>query len=142
MTVIVDSSVAAKWFLKEELHEKALGLLDDADRLQAPDLIVAEVSNVAWKKVVRSQISVFQAKAIGKAIQYTLAVLHPSTRFADRALELALALRHPVYDCIYLACAESQSALLISADKKLCGVVQGTEFQSLVQPLETMDIPP
>lgn len=45
MTLLVDASVAAKWFIEETGRPQAIQLLDVADR-QAPDLLLAEVANV------------------------------------------------------------------------------------------------
>ena len=47
---VVDASVAIKWFVREALHEEALRLVDNPDAMQAPDLLVVEVTNIAWKK--------------------------------------------------------------------------------------------
>ena len=49
--VVVDSSVAIKWFLPESLSSHARRLLDDyesgsLDLLLAPDLIYAELGNI------------------------------------------------------------------------------------------------
>jgi predicted nucleic acid-binding protein len=40
-------------------------------------------------------------------------------QLAARALELAVDLRHPIYDCLYLALAERERAPIVSADAKL-----------------------
>ncbi len=51
----------------------------------------------------------------------------------DRALELALALNHPVYDCLYLSCADIADGVLITADEKLCEVMRNIDFERLVR---------
>ena len=63
MTLVVDASVAAKWFIEETGRAQALQMLDVADR-QAPDLLLVEVANVVWKKVLQRQISERQARFI------------------------------------------------------------------------------
>jgi predicted nucleic acid-binding protein len=40
-------------------------------------------------------------------------------QLAARALELAVDLRHPIYDCLYLALAERERAPIVSADARL-----------------------
>jgi predicted nucleic acid-binding protein len=54
MRSVVDASVAAKWFLPEPYKDKAERLLrdflDETVELIAPDLIVAEVGNLLWKR--------------------------------------------------------------------------------------------
>ncbi|HEX4158156.1 MAG TPA: type II toxin-antitoxin system VapC family toxin [Rhizomicrobium sp.] len=49
MTLVIDSSVAAKWFLEESgsAEAEALQLRDD---VIASDLLIPEVLNTIWKK--------------------------------------------------------------------------------------------
>lgn len=136
VTYIVDASVAMKWFVRENFHEQALALLDYNEPLAAPDLVVTEVTNIAWKKVIRNEVSREQAHIITQAISRYIPALHPSVNLAERALEIALTLNHPVYDCIYLACAETLGGLLITADWRLHQSVHGSEFAGLVKYLD------
>jgi predicted nucleic acid-binding protein len=136
VTYVVDASVAVKWFVRENLHEQALALLDHGAPLAAPDLVVTEVTNIAWKKVVRNEISRRQAHVITIAISRYIPALHPSVDLAERALEIALTLNHPVYDCIYLACAETIDGILMTADRRLHRSVHGSEFESLIRYLD------
>jgi predicted nucleic acid-binding protein len=135
MTVIVDAGVALKWFVQENLHQEAIRLLDHIEALQAPDLIVAEVTNIAWKKCIRGESTRPQAEAIATAIRHYIPVLQSSTELNERALEIALALNHPVYDCLYIACAEKTDAILITADERLCKATEGTDFEPRVRHL-------
>ena len=135
MNLVVDASVALKWFVRENLHKEAMRLLDHIEPLQAPDLIVAEVTNIAWKKCIRRESTRSQAEAIATAIRQYVPVLHSSTELNERALEIALALNHPVYDCLYIACAEKTDAILITADERLCKATEETDFGELVRHL-------
>ncbi len=139
MTYVIDASVAVKWFVRENLHEEALALLDHRERLAAPDLIVSEVANIAWKKAVRNEISREQAHVITTAISQYIPKLHRSVELSERALELALTLNHPVYDCIYLACADMVEGVMITADRKLHQSVHGSKFQGLIEYLADAD---
>ncbi len=48
--LVVDASVALKWFLTDEpLAAEALAILRDGSTLMAPDILVAEVCNAAWR---------------------------------------------------------------------------------------------
>ena len=135
MTLVVDASVAAKWFVKENLHGQALDLLDQGERLAAPDLVVSEVANIAWKKCRLGEVSDAQARAMVAAIGVYIPKLQPSAPLAERALDMALDIGHPVYDCLYLACAEQYGGVLITADDGLCKAVRGTVFEPLVRHL-------
>ena len=48
--VVVDASVAIKWFVPEVHAEAARRLLREGMTLLAPDLIWAEVANALWRK--------------------------------------------------------------------------------------------
>ena len=49
----------------------------------------------------------------------------------DCALAIALYLRHPIYDCLYLACAERAGTRLVTADWKFLAALAGTSLASL-----------
>ena len=49
MTLVVDASVVAHWFLSLEKSDVAAGLLRSGERLIAPDLVIVEATNTAWK---------------------------------------------------------------------------------------------
>ncbi len=133
MTYVVDASVAVKWTAPEEWRDQALMLLDDTSLLEAPDLIIPEVTNIAWKKCLRGEISRQQAENVALTIQRFIKVIHPSQRLCERALTMAFALDHPAYDCFYLACAEAIGGVLITADKRLHKAIEDTEFAPLVR---------
>ena len=51
MNLVIDASVAVKWFAPEVLSSEAESLLDGDDALFAPDLLLVECGNIIWKKV-------------------------------------------------------------------------------------------
>ena len=61
--------------------------------------------------------------------------LVPVSALRDRALAIAVELRHPAYDCFYLALAERSASYLVTADERLIRRCTDTPFQRLVQPL-------
>lgn len=127
--LVVDCSVAIKWFLEEPGDREALTLLRSGDRFVAPELIVAEMVNVLWKRVTSGAIDASQAADIPRAIPSTIAELWPLAPLAERALAIAEALRHPAYDCFYLALAEVRAAPLVTADRRLIARVAGTPWE-------------
>ena len=46
-------------------------------------------------------------------------VIEPHCHLQAEALALACHLDHPVYDCLYLALARREAALLLTADQRL-----------------------
>jgi predicted nucleic acid-binding protein len=53
LIVVVDASVAIKWFIQEPDRTAARLLLEPDKRLLAPELLVAEVANAIWKRSSR-----------------------------------------------------------------------------------------
>lgn len=136
MTLIVDASVAIKWFVEEEATALAVSLLDSSEPLHAPDLLVVELANIAWKKALRGDIDVVHAQLIAAQAQEPFAMLYPVTGVHGKALELALELGHPVYDCVYLACAELvEDGYVVTADQRFCNAVANGRYAGLVRSL-------
>ena len=61
--------------------------------------------------------------------------LVPTSVLKDRALAIAIELRHSVYDCFYLALAERSASRLVTADDRLIRRCTNTPFGMLVQSL-------
>jgi len=134
VTLVVDASVATKWVLPEPGSADAVALrTQDAD-LIAPSLVVAEIGNAIWKSVRRGDTSKAEApRALRAAVGHYARLIADET-VATRAIELAIELNHPVYDCFYLALAERERAPLVSADKRLLAAAKkakGIEFRLL-----------
>ena len=124
MILVVDASVAVKWFVREDGQEAARALLGSNEPLVAPDLLVAEVGNILWKKVRLQEIPPAQAQAAMVVLPHCFERLVPAANLHERALSLALTLDHPLYDCLYLACAEAQNAPFVTADNRLIEITR------------------
>lgn len=119
MTWVVDASVAVLWYVESPASAAARQFVDGDEPLIAPDLVVAEVANTAWKLARAGQIGDRQASIIATAVASAFSLLVPAAELAARAFTLARRLDHPVYDCLYLALAEIESAPLSTADRRL-----------------------
>ena len=118
MSLVVDASVALKWFVPEVRSEAARALLDREDDLLAPDWLLIEVANCLWKAGRRGSIDPPQSHKILATVEEIFHLL-PSAPLVRRAVELAQDLDHPVYDCLYLAAAEEAGAPLVTDDRGL-----------------------
>ena len=117
MKWVVDASVAAKWLAPEAESAQAEALLDS--ELIAPDLIFPEVTNILWKKHARGEMDAATANAAARWLtQVPFQVVESITLVSD-ALALSLRLKHPAYDCFYLALALKAGCPLVTADKRL-----------------------
>jgi predicted nucleic acid-binding protein len=132
---VVDASVALRWFVDAPGTDAALQLLEGEEALIAPDLIVVEVANAAWKLARAGEISEEHGARVAGAVASSFSELVPSGRLIVRAYALAGALEHPVYDCVYLALAEREEARLVTADQRLLGRLGNTSLGHLALPL-------
>ena len=125
MKLIVDTSVAVKWWFTEKSTVESRQLLSHRFVLYAPDLLLTEAANVIWKKAQRKEIANPQLYLKELTRLSNIVVLCPSTDLIVHALAIGLAIHHPVYDCLYLTCAELEGAPLVTADGKLRDAAQG-----------------
>jgi predicted nucleic acid-binding protein len=135
MQHVVDASVVAKWFLPEPHKDKAEKLLRDfleeTVELTAPDLIVAEVGNLLWKRsTLLQEISANQAAQSYRHFLSLPIQLHPSPAIAATALKLAADERRQIYDMLYIALAQQNACEFITADEKLLRAL-GKKFSCL-----------
>ena len=118
MKLTVDASVVVKWFVREPFFEESRLLLAHRLRLYAPDILLAEFANTIWKKARQNEI--FDTRPYLDELQSLAEIvsLCPISALIARVAEVAQALDHPVYDCLYLACAEVTESVLVTADLK------------------------
>ena len=135
MTIVVDASVALRWCFQLNGSDRAEDLLRSDDHFIAPDLVIAEITNAAWKFVIfdgmPAEFAISAVREVGKAFEE----LVPTNMLKVRALAIAIELRHPAYDCFYLALAERNNSSFVTADDRLIRRCAGTPFEKLVQSL-------
>ena len=89
MRLVVDASVAVKWFLPE-IHSRAAGrLLSEALDLIAPDLIWSELGNVLWKRWRRRELGEESALEILRDFKRYPLVIHRSGPLMEDVWRLA-----------------------------------------------------
>jgi predicted nucleic acid-binding protein len=130
--LVVDASVAVKWFVPEELSRDARQVLAAEYELLAPDLLWAELGNVLWKKHRRREIEERTAIRLLRDFARVPLRLHPAERWTGAALELALRHGVTVYDGLYLALAAGHGCRLVTADRRLHEACRGGALRSLV----------
>ncbi len=120
MTIVVDASVALKWFLLDEpCADEALAIVQSGAALIAPDLLIAEVCNAAWRSARLGRLRHDQVSEIANALPRFFDALVGAATLAPRAVAIAGQLDHSVYDCLYVALAEARQATLVTADRPL-----------------------
>jgi predicted nucleic acid-binding protein len=119
MTLVVDASVAVRWYLPEKGAEQAAEILSRPERLIAPELILAEIGSAVWKRVMKDEVGLGLAMQIVTHAPQQFSALKPLDLLAADAMRFAAELRHPIYGCFYLALAQREAATLVTVDKLL-----------------------
>ena len=125
MKLTVDASVVVKWFLTEPQSDEARRLLTPRFHLHAPDILLAEYANTIWKKVHRNEIPDPQRYFDEVANLSEVVMLARGSDVIERAAQIAVEMDHPVYDCLYLACAEATGSVPITADRRFAKKAAG-----------------
>lgn len=132
MTLVVDASVALKWFVRDEESDVAERLLQATEPLHAPTLLFSEVANGLWKNHKRGLVDAEQARRALAILPQAINVWRPTERFLQPALAMAIELDHPIYDMVYLAQAREGSGMVVTADQRFLKRVAGTAHASFV----------
>ena len=128
--VVVDASVAAKWFLPgngEALKDQAVALLDEYDsdevRFVVPDLFYVGIASAIWKAVRVGRVT----RAFGDQALLLLTLREfptvPSLKLLNRAFQIATDHGRTVYDSLYVALAVQAKTHLITADERLANAL-------------------
>ena len=128
-TLVCDTSIVVKLLIWESGSEFAEAVAKN-HQLTAPDLVLAEASNVIWSKTASSVIT---RRDAGELIDRLLTMpldLRPVRPLLTRALTIATEMNHPIYDCIYLALAEHLDIPFLTADNRFLNAARRNGFGS------------
>ncbi|MDE3178419.1 MAG: type II toxin-antitoxin system VapC family toxin [Acidobacteriota bacterium] len=123
MNLVIDASVSAKWFFSETNSGDARELLKACERGEveflAPEVLVAEMANLIWKKVLQRSVDGRYGAAFLDRFRQIPITLQPTLPLSAAAFELAVQFRHPVYDCLYVVLAVKERCDFVTADRRL-----------------------
>ena len=129
-SVVVDASVAVKWVIPEERTDAALRARARF-AIHAPELIVPEMANILWKKHQRSELTATEASVAAGLLANAGIALLPMADLMTAAVDLAIALGHPAYDCIYIAAAAKLECRFLTADAVLIRKLRQHRFEKV-----------
>ena len=138
--LIVDTSVALKFYLPEEGHEEAVGLLEAAEagaaELLAPGTILPEGFNAIAQQRRRGLLDEEDATGAWEKLLGAPVYVYAVEDLIKRAAEIANETGAIVYDALFLALAEDADTVMVTADGKLLRALKSTRYASLARPLE------
>ncbi len=115
---VIDASVAIKWFVPEIHSDAALRAQHSGTHLHIPAFMVLELGNVLTKKIRRNELTPRDGETILKELKHLPLQRHADERLFTAAYQLALDTRRSLYDCLYLALAETVDGIMVTADHK------------------------
>jgi predicted nucleic acid-binding protein len=120
-SALLDTSVAVKWFIREEDSEKAADLRHAHGRaeilLHAPDILLLELTNALRYSPVVSAEEIPQALRLFPGLGITIIPFDLDALISSVILSLEHDLA--VYDAYFLALAQAMEIPLITADHRM-----------------------
>ncbi len=120
--IVVDASIAVKWFVPEKNSEKAEELLFSGKKLVAPEIIRTEVAAALTRLYRMNDLSRLATENLLKdwcqSLSDETVTLEPVACDFSVATKLSMDIRHSLQDCLYLAVAKRLNVPLITADEK------------------------
>ena len=133
--LIVDASVAVKWFTLEVDRDRAKAILKSERTLLAPRLIVGEVANALARKVGQGLVTRSDATEYLSSVPLLIANPLDTDDLIRPAFENACNHRHPIYDFIYLQAARNRNTQMVTADSRFVARLAGSSLARFVMPL-------
>lgn len=126
MKYVIDASVGFQWLIVEKDTDKARGLRDDYHNqvlaLVAPDVFPIEILNALTKAERQKRVTPQEGRQLARDFLMTLPDLRPSMPLLPRAYELSSDKYVAVYDCLYVALAEREQCVVVTADQRTISV--------------------
>lgn len=133
--LVVDSSVAVKWFVIEPYSTQAISILEEYGKgtlaFLAPDLIYSEFGNIIWKKHTFQGLNLTDGQTIIRAFCTLSIATTPAVDLLNDAYILAAVHRRTVYDMLYLALSIRENCSFVTADEKLANTVKA-HFHNII----------
>src|SRR5580692_11610362 len=123
MKLVLDDSIAAKWYLHDADVVKALKLRFDfhmhRHELLAPDTFHSHCADTLVTAERKGGILPGEAALNLNDLLLVGVALHPSAPLLPRAVEISLSTRLSVFASLYVALAEREKCQLLTADQKV-----------------------
>ncbi|MEM1627535.1 MAG: type II toxin-antitoxin system VapC family toxin [Sulfolobaceae archaeon] len=121
--MILDSSAIASFFFRDNFTDKVIKIIEGSDEgFLTLDLAFAEVSNVAWKRIVifndDYNITLEQLKNALDFIEKLCKIVYVKD-ITMEAINLAVQEKLPFYDSAFLYLAIKEGTKLLTTDLKL-----------------------
>ncbi len=124
MTVVIDASAAIEIVLNRGHAAEFSSIIESARKVYAPDLYIAEITNVLWKYQKAGYLSRSTAQ---RALQISVGLVDEYTDmqdFIDEVLNASIRFEHPAYDMFYLVLSRRTGSGLLTLDKRFSSIAE------------------
>jgi predicted nucleic acid-binding protein len=122
--LVIDASVAVKWFVNEDRAAEAQVFLTLDSDLLAPTSILYEIFHALWDKARLGLLPANRLPEFAQVIAAPFSALTPMEHLYAAAAGMAQLERLPIYDCAYVALAQREHAELVTADERMFAVAR------------------
>ncbi len=141
MRLVIDASVAVKWCVTEADSYQAARLLHSSHELIAPHFLMVEVGNALTTYWRSGYISSGDVDGVLHKLARLLSAVLPDQDLIADALILARQLRHPVYDCLYLALAWKSQGRVVTLDRRFLAAAEAAGWRDWILSLNDVVSP-
>lgn len=117
--LVLDASAVVRMMEESPQAAEFRELVITAEVVLAPELMLTEVANALWRLQRAGQLELEGLHQRLSKASDLVDHIEPDRHLQVEALALACHLDHPVYDCLYLALARREAAMLLTADQRL-----------------------
>lgn len=128
--LVIDASVAVKWFIDEDRSADAATLLNGDADLIAPSSILYEAFHTLWDAARTKRLAAKRLPELADAIPTAFTSIAPMEQLYAAAAALAQSHALTVYDCAYIALAQREGAELVTADEKMFAVARKARIKA------------
>jgi predicted nucleic acid-binding protein len=121
VVAVFDASAIFPLLVEEEKSVQAEAAFENSTASIILDFLHIELGNSLASSVRRQRITLEEAAALQGKLMTIVPATNHAAQFLDEAFTLALAINHPVYDCLYAVAARENKATLITCDAKFAG---------------------
>ena len=122
-SVVCDVNVVFKLLITEPDSEQAFRVIENS-QVVVPELLFLEVGNALWSRIHAGRSDFDQVRGWFQDLEKFEFDVRPIRPYVGQALQIADTLDRPIYDCLYLALAETLSIPFVTADARLLSAIR------------------
>jgi predicted nucleic acid-binding protein len=132
----MDASALVRLVVFDPASPAVDAVLASAGSVATPDFALVECANALWKHAAFGVLSPREAASRLETLSRLDVMFQDAAPLLPAALEIAMALRHPVYDCLYVALAMAEDAELVTCDRRLAETARDAGLRDRVTLIE------